>query len=475
VESLTVHYLARELHERWSGRRVAVFVLDDRATAVILGAAGSVTVRFDLSRPDVRVHETQPVNERGPLDGVEIESVAAPTDDRRIVIAMRKPGKFRGSAAREAELVVSLIPNARGAALVGRDGHRYGSVGSPIGAARDPRPVLDAEALRAAADSGDAGALMRGRWLGPAVARWLQADPARMVERYAGIASLPVASPARCGGELLPFPMCDDAESADSLIEPQSSRSRDTPDDTDADDPRTKAIARMRDQLVRAAEAPMLRAAADALMALQDGAAMPPSLTLPDGNAFRLTSRADETAPQLAERLYARARSMERARATLPERIAALEARKKAKPAPAPTAGGIQTAPEPRQPYKRYTSRSGLEIRVGRSAKDNDALTFHASAPDDVWLHAQGATGSHVVLRWTQDGSPPPADLEDAALLAAWHSRARGSTVVPVDWTRRRYVRKPRGASPGSVVLSRAETVFVRPTAAAVRTIRDRG
>jgi predicted ribosome quality control (RQC) complex YloA/Tae2 family protein len=166
---------------------------------------------------------------------------------------------------------------------------------------------------------------------------------------------------------------------------------------------------------------------------------------------------------------------MDRARTTLPARISELEARAAREPALVGPADRDRTRAEPRQPYKRFTSRGGLEIRVGRSARDNDALTFHASSPDDVWMHARGASGSHVVLRWTRDEAPPAADLEEAALLAAWHSRARGSTVVPVDWTRRRHVRKPRGAAPGSVVVARAKTVMVRPTQEAVRAIRDRG
>ncbi|HUF31425.1 MAG TPA: NFACT RNA binding domain-containing protein, partial [Gemmatimonadaceae bacterium] len=186
--------------------------------------------------------------------------------------------------------------------------------------------------------------------------------------------------------------------------------------------------------------------------------------------------RAGDTPASVAERLYARARAMDRARATLPARIAELQARTEREPVVQRHGSTAGAEPEePRQPYKRYTSRGGLEIRVGKSAADNDALTFHASSPDDVWLHARGASGSHVVLRWTQEGAPPAADLEEAALLAAWHSRARGSAVVPVDWTRRRYVRKARRSAPGSVVVSRAETVFARPTAAAVRAIRDRG
>lgn len=114
-------------------------------------------------------------------------------------------------------------------------------------------------------------------------------------------------------------------------------------------------------------------------------------------------------------------------------------------------------------PYRVFRSSGGLEIRVGRGSKHNDALTFRNSAPDDIWLHARHAAGAHVILRWGRGENPPTRDLEEAAVLAALHSRARTSATVPVDWTRRKYVRKPRGAAPGSVVPQRAATVFVTP------------
>jgi predicted ribosome quality control (RQC) complex YloA/Tae2 family protein len=117
----------------------------------------------------------------------------------------------------------------------------------------------------------------------------------------------------------------------------------------------------------------------------------------------------------------------------------------------------------PRLPFRRFRSSGGLEIRVGRGSKDNDALTFKHSHPDDIWLHAREAGGAHVVLRWREEGSPPARDLDEAAALAALNSKARGSQTVPVDWTRRKYVRKPRKAPPGTVTLERAKTVFVEP------------
>ncbi|WP_405285460.1 NFACT RNA binding domain-containing protein [Gaopeijia maritima] len=114
-------------------------------------------------------------------------------------------------------------------------------------------------------------------------------------------------------------------------------------------------------------------------------------------------------------------------------------------------------------PYRRYTSSGGLEIRVGRGSRRNDDLTFRHSAPDDIWLHARDVAGAHVILRWPHDGNPPARDLAEAAVLAALGSKARTSGSVPVDWTRRKYVRKPRKAPPGLVTPGRVQTVFVEP------------
>ena len=124
-------------------------------------------------------------------------------------------------------------------------------------------------------------------------------------------------------------------------------------------------------------------------------------------------------------------------------------------------------------PYRAYRSSGGLEIRVGRGARHNDDLTFHHAAPNDIWLHARHAAGAHVVLRWQGEGNPPARDLAEAATLAAFHSKARSSGTVPVDWTRRKYVRKPRKAPPGEVLVERANTVFAEPDAAVEGRLRE--
>ncbi|MEJ2482221.1 MAG: NFACT RNA binding domain-containing protein, partial [Gemmatimonadota bacterium] len=129
-----------------------------------------------------------------------------------------------------------------------------------------------------------------------------------------------------------------------------------------------------------------------------------------------------------------------------------------------------------RLPYRRLRSSGGLEIRVGRSARGNDDLTFHHSAPDDIWMHVRQAPGAHVILRWgDREQNPPDSEIRAAALVAAEFSDARSSGLVPVDWTRRKYVRKPRKSAPGSVIPDRVRTVFVEPDPARVRAMVEAG
>jgi predicted ribosome quality control (RQC) complex YloA/Tae2 family protein len=115
-------------------------------------------------------------------------------------------------------------------------------------------------------------------------------------------------------------------------------------------------------------------------------------------------------------------------------------------------------------PYRTYRTTGGIEVRVGRGARANDELTFHHAQPTDIWLHARDVAGAHVILRWSRaEENPPARDLSEAAVLAALHSRARTSGTVAVDWTRRKYVRKPRKSGPGAVVPERVRTIFVEP------------
>jgi predicted ribosome quality control (RQC) complex YloA/Tae2 family protein len=103
-------------------------------------------------------------------------------------------------------------------------------------------------------------------------------------------------------------------------------------------------------------------------------------------------------------------------------------------------------------------------VLVGRNNLENDKLTFHASAPTDLWFHAQNVPGSHVVLKCRGNpGSPPSGILEMTSAIAAYYSKARHSGLVPVIYTQRKYVRKPRGAKAGQVICEREKMIMVRP------------
>jgi len=113
---------------------------------------------------------------------------------------------------------------------------------------------------------------------------------------------------------------------------------------------------------------------------------------------------------------------------------------------------------------RMHTSREGETILVGRSGKENHRLTFKLAAAHDFWFHAQDCPGAHVVLRNDERRKrPSDGSAQDAAELAAWFSDARRQPQVDVQWAQRKYVRRPRGAAPGTVVLKRFQTIRVRP------------
>jgi predicted ribosome quality control (RQC) complex YloA/Tae2 family protein len=107
----------------------------------------------------------------------------------------------------------------------------------------------------------------------------------------------------------------------------------------------------------------------------------------------------------------------------------------------------------------------GWEILVGRSAAGNDALTMKLARPEDLWLHAEGMPGSHVLVRNPARGDVPAAVLARAASLAARYSKGKGAAKVPVLYTRAKHVRKPKGARPGAVTVSERKTIVAVPAA----------
>jgi len=102
-------------------------------------------------------------------------------------------------------------------------------------------------------------------------------------------------------------------------------------------------------------------------------------------------------------------------------------------------------------------------VYVGRSPRGNADLTFRIARPHDLWFHARATPGAHVVLRIDSQRPPTSEELDRAASLAAFHSKARGSEKVSVDYTERKFVRRQQNAPPGLVWYTNARTVFVRP------------
>lgn len=112
---------------------------------------------------------------------------------------------------------------------------------------------------------------------------------------------------------------------------------------------------------------------------------------------------------------------------------------------------------------RKFVSRDGFEILVGKKSKDNDHLTFRIANSLDTWLHAADYPGSHVVIRNPGRKEIPVSTLVDAAKLAAFYSKARGESKAAVRYTLRKFVHKPKGARPGLVSLADFKTIMVEP------------
>jgi predicted ribosome quality control (RQC) complex YloA/Tae2 family protein len=138
---------------------------------------------------------------------------------------------------------------------------------------------------------------------------------------------------------------------------------------------------------------------------------------------------------------------------------------------------GVLSAPERKKPAPRRKQQGngrqsplpprqflidGFEVLAGRSARQNHVVTFDLASPHDIWLHARGVPGAHVIVR-SGGRSVPEHVLRRAAAIAAHFSQSRTASSVAVDYTMRRYVRPIKGAAPGLVTYSHETTVHVHP------------
>lgn len=117
----------------------------------------------------------------------------------------------------------------------------------------------------------------------------------------------------------------------------------------------------------------------------------------------------------------------------------------------------------------RFLSPDGVALQVGKNNRQNDALTLRAGG-EQYWLHAKNIPGSHVIVELA--GEPPADTLYAAAQLAAYYSRARQSASVPVDYTPRKFVKKPSGARAGMVIYTTNRTLYVTPDEAYIRSLK---
>jgi predicted ribosome quality control (RQC) complex YloA/Tae2 family protein len=186
---------------------------------------------------------------------------------------------------------------------------------------------------------------------------------------------------------------------------------------------------------------------------------------------FGLYSRSKRAVAQIKVRIAAvenRLRELDLAQASLEKDI---DARHMDEEPSAPArAGGSKNAVQKIPGTRRYLSSDGFEILVGRTANDNDQLTFKVAKPNDLWLHAGDYGGSHVVVRNSTKRPIPHPTLIEAAQLAAYFSQAKKDPKVDVHYTERKFVAKVKGGKPGLVRLQRFKNITVEPKEAGTRT-----
>ena len=130
----------------------------------------------------------------------------------------------------------------------------------------------------------------------------------------------------------------------------------------------------------------------------------------------------------------------------------------------------LRTKPVQAKPF-HYRTSDGFDVFAGKNNLQNDLLTLKTAFKSDIWFHTQKIHGSHVIL--VADGREPTDQaMTEAAMIAAYHSKARDSSRVPVDYTPVRQVKKPAGAKPGMVIYHVYQTAYVTPDEATVEKLR---
>lgn len=196
------------------------------------------------------------------------------------------------------------------------------------------------------------------------------------------------------------------------------------------------------------------------------------NLTLPEaaGAYFSRYTKAKRAVSEIAERLdqldaelKEMGEKLLRLETAIASRDVAALAEFEEKKAKSPLLRKKQKASPTLPGMRRYLSSDGYEVLVGRSARDNDQITFHVAKPNDLWLHAGDYPGSHVIVRNSSRDDIPHRTIIEAAQLAAKFSQASNDLKVSIHYTRRKFLTKPKGSAPGLVRLSRFKTITVEP------------
>ncbi|MBU1299434.1 MAG: DUF814 domain-containing protein [Bacteroidetes bacterium] len=115
-------------------------------------------------------------------------------------------------------------------------------------------------------------------------------------------------------------------------------------------------------------------------------------------------------------------------------------------------------------PFRIFKVAGDFEMWVVKSAANNDLLTMKYAKSNDLWFHTWGAGGSHVVLKVGNAKTKPVKEaVRQAASIAAYYSKMRNASNVPVAYCERKYIRKPKKSNEGTVVLEREKVIFVEP------------
>jgi predicted ribosome quality control (RQC) complex YloA/Tae2 family protein len=531
-DALSVHYLAAELARRLRGRSCGLApALGPSAVSLPLDRGEELRVGMGPGDVDVAL-----VPARSAQPEARVAAVQAPPDDRCLLIHLEGGSRFRPvrrvlriewyGARRNALLLDPESGRVVAAAHERPGGPRPVRVGERL-TEHAPAPRLrledaDEAALRArwrqtvsAAPPDDrrAALLRTFAWTGPLNARFIlweeEGDGDAAFDRWRALAVLPGADPVVLdtprGPRAYPLPLPGaSGQAAPSLLDAVATARSEAGRAEDAEQltraradiarrlERAEARAdRLAEQLEETDRAEAWRARGDLLLAslhrVPEGAS---EVTLPGFEGGEVTLELDPgiSPAANADRFYREAGRLDRARDRLPALIAEARAEadrhrkalERVERGELPEAVGREGGGRARGDgdeagrgiFRRYRTSGGLEVRVGRGRKQNDRLTFGHSAPDDLWLHARSVPGSHVILRWQGQDDPPRRDLAEAASLAAWFSKARSSGTVAVDWTRRKHVRKPRGAPPGAVTPGQVRTLFVEPDGSVERRLR---